>query len=225
MRRMPTTTQIALAAVLVLAALNIGAPISAEEGREPPATISIDIRDADLSDALVLLANETGISIAMPFAVEGKVSASLNGVSLSSALTALLAPFDLTWRVDGNGVYFVCRKGEEIAANPPAIDSEEDEARESNLLIEKIPLRYTDPYWLCAFLTGDETRESLGVGNLSIIPNPWDNSLLGRFGGPRNVAFPPYGDPRSWTGPTQPSGGPSEPGSGPGPGGGGGGTQ
>jgi type II secretory pathway component HofQ len=224
MKRSTALRRIVLAAYLGLGVLSICAATSAQEQREPPAAISIDIRDAGLSDALVLLAKETGISIAMPFAVDGRVTAHLRDVTLPAALTALLSPFDLTWRIDSNGVYVVTHKGELVQPAPPVGPPEEDVAGESNLSVEKIPLKYADPYQIYAFLSGDETRRSLGIGSLSIIPNPWDNSLLGRFGNSKIVTFP-SDDFGAWNGPGEAAGGPIGPGSGPGTGGGGGGTQ
>lgn len=226
MRKSTIVAGIALAAALSLAGSG-AARCAAPDEPGPSRTISIDIKDADLSRALALLADETGISIAMPFSVEGKVTAHLHDVTLPAALTALLGAFDLTWRVDRNGVYIVCRPGEALAVRSPG--PEEDEPAESNLIVEKIPLKYTDPYWIYSLLKGDETRNSFGIGSLSIIPNPWDNSLLARPGGPNILTFGSPGGSGSWTDPNEPGGGPIGPGSGPGSdpgtGGGGGGTQ
>jgi hypothetical protein len=190
-----------------------------------PETVSLDIKDADLQNALVALARAAGVSIVVPSGVEGNVTCHLEGLPIESALTVLLEPFDLTYRVVRGGVYVVTRKGEQVQPTPPVRPPEEDKARESNILVEKIPLKYADPYWIYAFLSGDETRRSLGIGSLSIIPNPWENSLLGRFGAGNLGTFPPYEDGGPWQGPDEPAAGPLGPGTGPGSGGGGGGSQ
>jgi hypothetical protein len=67
--------------------------------------LSIHIQDSDLRDVLEVLSEQGGLNILPSAAVQGKVSASLNGVDVDTALMAILRSTGFIARHDGPFIY------------------------------------------------------------------------------------------------------------------------
>lgn len=67
--------------------------------------LSIHIQDADIREVLDMLSEQGGMNILASSSVQGKVSASLNGVDIDTALSAILKSTGFTARREGNFVY------------------------------------------------------------------------------------------------------------------------
>jgi len=67
--------------------------------------LSIHIQDSDLRDVLEMLSEQGGLNILPSAAVQGKVSASLNGVDIDTALMAILRSTGFIARHDGPFIY------------------------------------------------------------------------------------------------------------------------
>ena len=67
--------------------------------------LSIHIQDADLRDVLELLSEQGNLNILPSNSVQGKVSASLNGVNIDNALSGILRSTGYVAKRDGNFIY------------------------------------------------------------------------------------------------------------------------
>lgn len=67
--------------------------------------LSIHIQDADIREVLDMLSEQGGLNILASNSVQGKVSASLNGVDIDTALSAILKSTGYTARREGKFVY------------------------------------------------------------------------------------------------------------------------
>jgi type IV pilus assembly protein PilQ len=67
--------------------------------------LSINIQDADLRDVLGMLSEQGGLNILPSPGVQGKVSASLNGVDIDTALNAILRSTGFIAKRDGRFIY------------------------------------------------------------------------------------------------------------------------
>jgi type IV pilus assembly protein PilQ len=67
--------------------------------------LSIHIQDADIREVLDMISEQGGINILAANSVQGRVSASLNGVDIDSALHAILKSTGFTVRREGKFVY------------------------------------------------------------------------------------------------------------------------
>lgn len=82
-----------------------GAQRKARIDREGDGSLSIHIQNADLRDVLDLLGEQGGLNILCGTSVQGKVSATLNGVDLDSALQAILRSTGFVTKRDGRFLF------------------------------------------------------------------------------------------------------------------------
>ena len=72
--------------------------------------ITLDLRDAPLDDALRLLFRDTPYSYTLASGVSGTVTLTLNDVTFSQALRAILEIHDLTYRREAGNLYVITRR-------------------------------------------------------------------------------------------------------------------
>lgn len=102
-------------------ALSGSSPEASAEGEaegKGNSSVSMELRDASLRDALDLLFKDTGASYTLAPGVSGKVTLSLNRVTLDQGLHAILQPNDLTYRKDPGDIYYITRSQETTAPEP-----------------------------------------------------------------------------------------------------------
>ena len=88
-------------------------------GQAEDRLITLDLRDASLEDALRLIFKDTPYSFTLESGVVGTVTLTLNDVTFSQALRAILQMHDLTYRRD-ESIYHIVRELPDIApALPP----------------------------------------------------------------------------------------------------------
>ena len=146
---------------LLLAAgcvLLLASPASAQ-GEER--LITLDLRDANLDDALKLIFRDTPYSYTLAPGISGLVTLTLNEVTFSQALRAILDMHDLTYRREEN-IYYIIQK--------PTIDTSLPQAPGAPSAERKIywfgpggryELQYLDCRQVSAWFGGTEAGSSL----------------------------------------------------------------
>ena len=84
------------------------------------ARVSVDMKDADLQEVLMLLAQESGQQLVMQGDVQGKVTVSLYDVPLEQALRLILSKTDYQWTKEGDAYVVSARSA--TAAAPSTSD-------------------------------------------------------------------------------------------------------
>jgi len=87
-------------------------------GQAEDRLITLELRDASLEDALRLIFKDTPYSFTLESGVIGTVTLTLNDVTFSQALRAILQMHSLTYRKDEN-IYHIVRELPDIAPAPP----------------------------------------------------------------------------------------------------------
>ena len=100
---------------LVLAGLLIGSALVWAAG----GNVSVDMKDADLQDVLLLLAQESGQQIVIQDGVTGRVTVSLYDVPLERALELILAQTGYSWSKEGDAYIVGVEPAEPVAADMP----------------------------------------------------------------------------------------------------------
>ena len=102
--------------ILALAVLAVGmlAPSRAAYAQEEERLITLDLRDATIDDALKLIFRATPYSYVLSSGVTGRVTLTLNNITFTQALRAILDLQNLTYRREGN-VYYITEKQPEAA--------------------------------------------------------------------------------------------------------------
>jgi len=100
--------------VLILAAAVGGllAATGTAQAQEEERLITLDLRDATLDDALRLIFRSTPYSYVLAPGVTGRVTLTLNNVTFTQALRAILEMQKLTYRREQGNVYYVMPKPE-----------------------------------------------------------------------------------------------------------------
>ena len=81
--------------------------------------ITLDLRDAPLDDALRLLFRDTPYSYTLAPGVSGTVTLTLNDVTFSQALRAILEIHDLTYRREAGNLYIITRREATLVTQGP----------------------------------------------------------------------------------------------------------
>jgi general secretion pathway protein D len=92
-----------LSCVIFSAAAGIGRPPVAAAAAQP-ASVTFVANDEPLRDALLRLGKQLGLNIVVAAQVQGRVTATLHGATVSQALTALLVPLGYSYHVIGGVV-------------------------------------------------------------------------------------------------------------------------
>ena len=90
-------------------------------GQAEDRLITLELRDASLEDALRLIFKDTPYSFTLESGVTGTVTLTLNDVTFSQALRAILQMHSLTYRKDEN-IYHIVRELPDIPPPPPPDD-------------------------------------------------------------------------------------------------------
>jgi hypothetical protein len=93
-------------------------PVLSEAGGKASSLVSMELREASLTDALNLLFKDTGTSYTLAPGVSGKVTLSLNRVTFDQGLHAILDLNGLTYRKDPGNVYYITRNQQTTAPEP-----------------------------------------------------------------------------------------------------------
>jgi hypothetical protein len=86
--------------------------------------ITLDLRDATLEDALALIFRATPYSYTLAPGVSGRVTLTLNNVTFTQALRAILEMHELTYRKEAGNVYYITRREEGRPVELPSIPTE-----------------------------------------------------------------------------------------------------
>ncbi len=86
--------------------------------------ITLDLRDATLEDALALIFRATPYSYTLAPGVSGRVTLTLNNVTFTQALRAILEMHELTYRKEAGNVYYITRREEGRPVEPMPIPTE-----------------------------------------------------------------------------------------------------
>jgi hypothetical protein len=121
--RMALCVVAALATALAAFAVGDLARAQGEERR-----ITLELRDASLDDALRLVFKSTPYSYVLEPGISGTVTLTLNDVTFSQALRAILDMHDLNYRKGEDNIYYIQRQVEVIA--PPTPGPEAPPARQ-----------------------------------------------------------------------------------------------
>jgi hypothetical protein len=99
-----------------LAAFTVG-DLARAQGEER--RITLELRDASLDDALRLVFKSTPYSYVLEPGISGTVTLTLNDVTFSQALRAILDMHDLNYRKGEDNIYYIQRQVEAMAPPPP----------------------------------------------------------------------------------------------------------
>ncbi|UCC67111.1 MAG: hypothetical protein JSV79_08155 [Armatimonadota bacterium] len=141
--------------------------------------ITLDLREADLEDALRLIFKDTPSSFTLESGVTGReVTLTLNNVTFSQALRAILEMHGLTYRKEDR-IYHIVRKPEE-PINPPTPPERTTPAPRQNIYWFGPGGRYELQYLDCRLVAGWFAGTEIGS---SIIPIPLTGGVAGGGGG------------------------------------------
>ncbi len=199
-------------AILCLGGLLLAAaPLAAqEEGTLEGKTVSLDLRDVTIRDAVHQLALQAGIDYIFADEPKGTVTLTLPDTPAESALRSVLAAGDMTWRLE-DGVYVIENKPAPetewvpgpkptyqtppapptYAPGPTAAPGPATGAGDE-LIIRKIPVKHADPAEIAMIFGGSVIpsaqgmlmRAGGGMGPRGGIGGPWGGSPWGGIGGP-----------------------------------------
>ena len=113
------TRFVVLALTVAIGAAGILAMGSRALSQDDERLITLDLRDAALDDALRLIFRSTPYSYVLAPGVSGRVTLTLNNVTFSQALRAILDMHKLTYRREAGNVYYITEKLPETPAPPP----------------------------------------------------------------------------------------------------------
>ncbi len=109
---------VVLALVVAIAATGIVLTGGRAFAQDDERLITLDLRDASLDDALRLVFRSTAYSYVLAPGVSGRVTLTLNNVTFSQALRAILDMHKLTYRREAGNVYYITEKLPETAPAP-----------------------------------------------------------------------------------------------------------
>ena len=139
------TQLVVLALVVAIAATGIVVTGGRAFSQDDERLITLDLRDATLDDALRLIFRSTPYSYVLAPGVSGRVTLTLNNVTFSQALRAILDMHKLTYRREAGNVYYITEKLPETTPGPPP--SQEYESARQRL------------YWFCLLYTSPSPRD------------------------------------------------------------------
>ena len=113
-----------LALVVAIAATGIVVMGGRGFAQDDERLITLDLRDAALDDALRLIFRSTPYSYVLAPGVSGRVTLTLNNVTFSQALRAILDMHKLTYRREAGNVYYITEKLPPTTAPPPSQEIE-----------------------------------------------------------------------------------------------------
>jgi hypothetical protein len=126
------------------------------------AGVMVDLKDADVRDALRMLAIQTGVSISFADRVKGRVTAELRDVTLEQALDRILKPLGCTWRKTGEGYLVSPLRPGEVGQVPrpgiPPRPATSPRRAAGNLVWESVGLRHVSADGFVSLLRGDGRR-------------------------------------------------------------------
>jgi hypothetical protein len=143
----------------------------------------LDVRGAEISQAVALLFNQSGKSFVIKEEAHGKVTACIVDQPLEATLRAILSPLGLTWRLKDE-IYEIIVKPEppKIEHTPPQGPEPPQVEEPEDVVIEKVELDFIDAKVLAAILKGETSpSEGLPAGGLNGLQVPMtqpDNSRL-----------------------------------------------
>jgi len=137
-----------------------GAPIELTPAEEP---ISVDLKGVDISEALRFLFRATGYSFSLDPRVKGRVTVSLNNVSFSAALRAVLDQVGATYRKEDN-LYTIIPAA---ALGPGATTAEGIPAVEAPRRLRVIELRFADAWEIAYIFGGTASGATGGFGSFT----------------------------------------------------------
>jgi hypothetical protein len=150
--------------VLLVAVTGALALTAATYAQEEENRISLDLKDANLEDALRLIFRPP-YSFALEPGVTGRVTVSLHDVTFSQALRAILDLNRLTYRKEANNVYVITKreeKPERVEAPPAQVETPASE----------YPLFWIGPGGRYELQALDSRDVSMWFGGYSINPLP-----------------------------------------------------
>jgi len=118
------TRFVVLALVVAIAATGIVVTGGRTFAQDDERLITLDLRDATLDDALRLVFRSTPYSYVLAPGVSGRVTLTLNNVTFSQALRAILDMHNLTYRREAGNVYYITEKLPPTLAPPPSQEIE-----------------------------------------------------------------------------------------------------
>lgn len=141
--------------------------------------IMLDVRDADLEDTLRLVFKDTPYSFTLESGITArKVTLSLNNVTFSQALRAILEMHDLTYRKEGR-IYHIVREPEPVIVERPPVEEVRSAPRQNIYWFGpggRYELQYLDCRLVAGWFGGSEIASSL-------IPIPVTGGATGAGGG------------------------------------------
>jgi len=141
--------------------------------------ITLDVRDADLEDALRLIFKDTPYSFTLESGITArKVTLTLNNVTFSQALRAILEMNELTYRKEGR-IYHIVREPEPVVAERPPVEDVRSAPRQNIYWFGpggRYELQYLDCRLVANWFGGREIASSL-------IPIPVTGGATGGGGG------------------------------------------
>ncbi len=113
------TRFVVLALVVAVAAAGIVMTSGRTFAQDDERLINCDLRDAALDDVLAIIFRPTPYSYVLAPGVSGLVTLTLNNVTFSQALRAILDMHNLTYRREAGNVYYITEKLPEMGPAPP----------------------------------------------------------------------------------------------------------
>lgn len=140
------TRFVVLALVVAVAAAGIVMTSGRTFAQDDERLITLDLRDAALDDALRLIFRSTPYSYVLAPGVSGRVTLTLNNVTFSQALRAILDMHNLTYRREAGNVYYITEK---LPPTLPAPPPQEIESARQRLFMFGPGGRYVFQYLDC----------------------------------------------------------------------------
>ena len=157
---------------------------TAPPGSETEKRVTVHFKDVPIQNAIEVLFQGSGYSYGLEPGIQGAITLSLNDVSFTDAMSALLKTAGLTVRKE-NGVYMISIQKELTAEMAPQLVPEIEVEIERETGFEKIPVGFTAVRELVDTLNGNPPDYSSNMGGMGGMGNT--GGMGGMGGGMGNM--------------------------------------
>lgn len=130
-------------------------------------TVNLSLRDADIKQALRMIADKARLNIAFDSSVDGKITIDLNNIDLNSAFMVIFKASQLTYTKDGNAITVMTQEAAKNVAYT-----------RQNMTV--IPIKYVSAESVAEFLNENLFKSSIfGLSTKPIVSaNPRTNQIM-----------------------------------------------